>query len=56
LDNNEILLNDLFTFRFEKMENDKVVGSLKSTIKYYPLFFQRFQKLNLLANNIFVSD
>jgi len=56
LDNNEFMLNDLFTFRFEKMENDKVVGSLKPTIKYYPLFFQRFQKLNLLANDIFVSD
>jgi pilus assembly protein CpaF len=56
LDNNEIVLNDLFTFRFEKMENDKVVGSLKPTIKYYPLFFQRFQKMNLLANDIFVSD
>ncbi|MCX5705601.1 MAG: ATPase, T2SS/T4P/T4SS family [Candidatus Omnitrophica bacterium] len=56
LDNNEILLNDLFSFSFEKMENDKVIGSLKPTIKYYPLFFQRFQKLNLLANDIFVSD
>ena len=56
LDNNEILFNDLFTFRFEKMENDKVVGSLKPTIRYYPLFFQRFQKLDLLPNNIFVSD
>jgi len=56
LDNNEILLNDLFSFRFEKMENDKVIGSLKPTIKYYPLFFQRFQKLNLLANDVFVSD
>lgn len=56
LDNNEIMLNDLFTFRFEKMENDKVIGSLKPTIKYYPLFFQRLQKLDLLPNDIFVSD
>jgi pilus assembly protein CpaF len=56
LDSNEIMLNDLFTFRFEKIENDKVIGSLKPTIKYYPLFFQRFQKFNLLANDIFVSD
>ena len=56
LDNNEILFNDLFTYRFERMENDKVIGSLKPTIRYYPLFFQRFQKLNLLPNDIFVSD
>ena len=56
LDNNEIQLNDLFTFHFEKMENDQVVGKLKPTIKYYPLFFQRFQKLNLLPDNIFVSE
>jgi pilus assembly protein CpaF len=56
IDTGEIMLNDLFTFRFERMENDKVIGSLKSTIKYYPLFFQRFQKMNLLANDIFVSD
>ena len=56
IDSGEIMLNDLFTFRFEKMVDDKVVGSLKSTIKYYPLFFQRFQKMNLFANDIFVSD
>ncbi len=56
LDNNEIVLNDLFTFTFERMENDKVIGTLKPTIKYYPLFFQRFQKLGLLPNDIFVSD
>lgn len=56
LDNGEVMLNDLFTFRFERIENDKVVGSLKPTIKYYPLFFQRFQKFGLLPNDIFVSD
>ncbi|MCX5701310.1 MAG: ATPase, T2SS/T4P/T4SS family [Candidatus Omnitrophica bacterium] len=56
LDSGEVMLNDLFTFIFERVENEKVIGKLKPTIKYYPLFFQRFQKFGLLANDIFVSE
>ncbi len=57
LERDEIMLNDLFVFRSEKIADDgTVVGALKSSIKYYPLFFQRFQKMNLLADNIFVNE
>lgn len=57
MDRDEVMLNDLFTFRFDKLGPDgKVIGQLKPSIKYYPLFFQRFQKLGLLPDNIFVND
>ncbi|RJP27319.1 MAG: CpaF family protein [Candidatus Omnitrophota bacterium] len=57
LDREEVILNDLFTFHFEKISEDgKVIGVLKPSIKYYPLFFQKFQKLNLLGDHIFVKD
>jgi len=57
IEREEIVLNDLFVFRTDKIdEAGKVIGSLKPCIKYYPLFFQKFQKLNLLADNIFVND
>ncbi len=57
LDKDEIILNDLFTFKLEKYdENGKVVGALKSTIRYYPVFFQKLQKMGLVPDNIFVND
>jgi pilus assembly protein CpaF len=57
LDRQEVLLNELFSFNFEKMdENGRVIGRLRSVIRYYPLFFQRFQKLGLLGDDAFVND
>jgi len=57
IEREEIVLNDLFVFRTEKIAEDgKVVGTLKSSIKYYPLFFQKFQKMGLLADNVFVKE
>lgn len=57
IEREELLLNDLFTFYFEKIdENGQVIGKLKPTLKYYPLFFRKFQKLSLVADDIFVSD
>jgi len=57
LDKAEIILNDLFTFKLDKYdESGKVIGALKSSIRYYPLFFQKLQKMGLLADNIFVND
>jgi len=57
LDKDEVVLNDLFTFKLEKYdENGKVVGALRSSIKFYPVFFQKLQKMGLVADNIFVND
>jgi len=57
LDREEIVLNDLFVFRFEKIAEDgTVVGKLKPSIKFYPLFFQKFQQMGLLADNVFVNE
>jgi len=57
LDREEIVLNDLFVFRFEKItEAGAVMGKLKPSIKFYPLFFQKFQQMGLLADNVFVNE
>ncbi len=57
LDREEIAFNDLFIFRLEKYdENGRVVGSLKPAIRYYPLFFQKLQKLNLVSDKVFVNE
>jgi pilus assembly protein CpaF len=52
-----MVLNDLFTFNFEKVDEHGVVqGALKSSLEYYPLFFQKFQSLGLLTQNVFTGD
>ena len=57
LDRDEVILNDLFTFKLDKYdENGRVIGALKPSIRYYPLFFQKLQKLGLVADNIFVNN
>lgn len=57
IERNEIVLNDLFVFRVEKVtEEGVVIGKLKPSIKFYPLFFQKFQKMNLLMDDIFVNE
>lgn len=57
IEKEEIVLNDLFVFHTTSIEETgKVVGALKPSIRYYPLFFQRFQKLGLLSDKVFVSD
>lgn len=56
IEQGEIALNDLFVFDKLKVEDGKVIGELKPSIRYYPLFFQKFQKLGLLSDNIFNSN
>ncbi|MDD5730629.1 MAG: CpaF/VirB11 family protein, partial [Candidatus Omnitrophica bacterium] len=57
IEREEITLNDLFVYHFEKVDDKgKVCGTLKPAIRYYPLFFQKFQKLGILADKIFVND
>ncbi len=56
VEKDEILLNNLFVFHFEGMDDKgKIVGKLRPTIRYYPLFFQAFQKMGLLDKDIFVD-
>jgi len=57
MDREDVIFNDLFVFHFDKMdEHGKVKGSLKPSIRYYPLFFQKLQKLNLISDKVFVSE
>jgi pilus assembly protein CpaF len=57
IEREEFALNDLFKFNFEGLdENGKVKGKLKSAIKYYPAFFQRFQQIGLLTENVFAKE
>ncbi|MDD5431620.1 MAG: ATPase, T2SS/T4P/T4SS family [Candidatus Omnitrophica bacterium] len=57
LEKEEVILNDLFTFNLEKVdENGKVIGKLKPSLRYYPLFYQRFRKMGLLDDKTFVSE
>lgn len=57
LDKDEIIFNDLFVFRFDKIdEHGRVIGALKPSIRYYPLFFQKLQKMRLISDKIFVSE
>ncbi len=54
IEQEEISLNDLFTFQTESIaENGKIIGQLKPAMRYYPLFFQKFQKMGLLADDVF---
>ena len=57
IEQGEIAFNDLFSFHVDKIEeNGKIIGGLKPSIRYYPLFFPRFQKMGLLADDIFNRD
>jgi len=51
----EIVLNDLFTFQTDKIEDGKIFGELKSVIRNYPYFFHKFQKMGLLKYNVFAT-
>jgi len=57
LEREEIAFNDLFVYRYDKVDaQGKFIGALKPAIRYYPLFFQKLQKLNLVSDKIFVSE
>jgi len=57
MEREEYLFNDLFVFRFDKIDAaGKVLGGLRASIRYYPLFFQKLQKLNLISDKIFVNE
>lgn len=57
IDKEEIALNDLFAFNFEKLdEHGKVLGILKPSMRYYPLFFHEFQKRGLITDSVFGKD
>jgi pilus assembly protein CpaF len=50
----EIKLQDLFEFQIEKVEADgKVRGELKSVIKHYPKFLNKFEKIGLSVGDVF---
>ena len=52
----DIQLQDLFQFQIEKVESDgKVRGELRSVIKHYPKFFNRFEKLGLHIGDVFAT-
>jgi pilus assembly protein CpaF len=57
MEKEEILFNDLFVFQAQRVEPDgKIIGELKPAIRYYPLFFQQFEKLGLLNTKIFSNE
>ena len=57
LEAGEVHFNDLFVFQVTKIdEHGKVVGGLKPTMRYYPLFFQKLQRLNLISDQIFANE
>jgi pilus assembly protein CpaF len=57
LDREEIQFNDLFIFETKKIEPDgKIIGELKPAIRYFPVFFQQFQKLGLISDKIFSNE
>ena len=52
----DIQLQDLFQFQIEKVESDgKVSGELRSVIKHYPKFFNKFEKLGLHIGDVFAT-
>jgi pilus assembly protein CpaF len=54
IERDEMSLNDLFTFQAESTTEDgKIIGSLKPSMRYYPLFYQKFQKMGILADDVF---
>jgi pilus assembly protein CpaF len=57
IDKDEILLNDLFAFHFERIdERGKAIGKLRPSMRYYPLFYDRFKKIGLVTENVFIND
>jgi pilus assembly protein CpaF len=57
IEREEISLNDLFTFQVESIEeNGTVHGALKPSMRYYPLFYQKFQKMGLLKDDVFARN
>jgi pilus assembly protein CpaF len=56
MDSGEIVFNDIFVYEMEKYEEGKVIGKFRSSIRFYPLFFQRLQKLKLVYDKIFVNE
>jgi pilus assembly protein CpaF len=56
IEREDIVFNDLFTFQTDAIEeNGAIIGALKPSMRYYPLFFQRFQKMGLLASDVLVK-
>lgn len=56
IEREEIAFNDLFCMRYEKGQDGKDTSSLKPCIRYYPLFFQKLQKMNLISDKIFENE
>ena len=57
LEKEEIAFNDLFLYRYDRVdEQGKLIGTLRPAIRYYPLFFQKLQKMDLVSDKIFVKD
>lgn len=56
MEREEMAFNDLFAMRYEKDPDGKTVSVLRPCIRYYPLFFQKLQKLNLISDKIFVNE
>ena len=53
----EIRLQDLFKFHIDTVESDgTVTGELRSVIKHYPKFFNKFEKLGLPIGNVFSKN
>ena len=51
---NDIKLHDLFEFQIEKVGSDgKVRGELRSVIKHYPKFLNKFEKLGMSIGHVF---
>ena len=57
MDQGDYDLNDLFKFNFDRIDKTtgKVKGALRSSLRYYPAFFQKLQKLGYLSDKVFVS-
>jgi len=53
MERNEILFNDLFSYQKAVDAKGQTIGVLKSCLREYPLFYQRFQDEGLLKENVF---
>ena len=56
MEREEIIFNDIFTMRYDKTGDGKTSMALRPCIRYYPLFFQKLQKMNLVSDKIFVNE
>lgn len=56
IEREEIALNDLFSMSYGKGKDGKDVLSLRPCIRYYPLFFEKLQKMNLVSDKIFENE